>query len=336
TLDQNPETVATQKMQLSKFLYYLKGKDPKKLTTEDLTNFLEGYKHGTQVNLIIILKPFYRWLFNVEENSDLPDFIKKLKRKNTKINETEYRERVVTAEEFDKMIECAPGPIYRAIIDTLYHFGVRISELLSMESQDVKYDGEITTITVRDSKSIPRDVDYKGRCEHLLKWAETLQPNKNQKGKPMWTGKIKDQLRRQTVWCNIVATAKKAGITRQITNHDFRHTSVTNDRNNGIPLTHIETKHGYAHRTPMMGRYDHNKTADYKAWLKQKKGETEVTYETLKKQKEQLQHQKDIEIETIKKQMEDDKLYYENEIGKLSQQLGNVTKLLDILIEKQN
>jgi len=303
--DHKPQTVKIQIQQLSQYLSHLNNKDPKDVTREEILKFLNKYKHSTQVILLIILKPFYRWYLGIKNGNSLPDYITEIERKPEKINETEYRERVITEEEFDKLIEVANGAMYRAIIDTFYHFGVRVSELLSMNTTDVKYDGEITTIVVRDSKSIPRDVDFRGRPEHLMKWFETLQQHKGEKDKPLWTAKNNTtRLTRQVVWHNIKRCAKGAGINRTITDHDFRHTSVTNDRKNGVPTTHIETKHGYRHGTPMMGRYDHNKSKDYQDWLREKKEETDVTYDTLKKQKERLEQKHEKDINDLKDQIE--------------------------------
>lgn len=309
-LDHNPSTVETQKLQLSKYLYYLNGKNPKQIAQEELINFLDQYKPSTQANLITVLKPFYRWMFNVEETHELPDFIRKLKR-NTKINGIEYRERVITEEEYQRMLDCANGAMYRAILETLYLFGVRVSELLSMTPVDVKYDGELTTITIRDSKTIPRDVDHKGRAEQLMKYVESHQLYKGQKDKPLWVGYKGKILTRMTVLNNIHLCAKKAGIDRRVTNHDFRHTSITRDKDKGIPITHIETKHGLRHGSPMMGRYDHNKSQDYKNYLRERKEETEVTYETLKKQKERLEQKHEKEIKELKDSFEN--LHYEKD-----------------------
>ena len=72
-----------------------------------------------------------------------------------------------------------------------------------------------------------------------------------------------------------------------------------------MPTTFVELKHGLKHGTPMIGRYDHNKTRDFEDWLKNKEEDVEPTYELLKEQKETLERKHEQEIDTLKKQLKE-------------------------------
>ncbi len=279
-------TVNTQHLQLGKFLRYL-NKNPKLATEKDIKNYLTGYKPSTQKNLIAVLKPFYRWLLK----KDNPDCVKNFKRK-IKHDDIQYRERVITDLEYDRILKCASNPRDRAIIETLYLFGVRVSELLSMQSHTTVYDGELTKITIEDSKSKERDVYIKGRASYLMEYVESFQPFRNIANKPLWVGYKNNRLNRVSVLDMIKSCTKKAGIDRKITVHDFRHTSISHDRDMGMPSSHIETKHGLRHGSPMVGYYDHNKEGQFKEYLKNRNEEVEPTYEVLKQKTEEIQELK--------------------------------------------
>jgi len=187
--------------------------------------------------------------------------------------------------------------MHKAMLETLYIFGVRVGELLSMNSIDVIYDGEFTKINVRDSKTMPREVPYKGRADYLMTYVESYQPFKGQSDKPLWIGRDNTRFSKRGMLNLIERTTNYAGINRKINNHDFRHTSISRDLRNGVPVTHVETKHGLKHGSQVLNIYDHNKTKNYEEWLNKKSKETPETYQTLKRKSD--------EISELKKQLDE-------------------------------
>lgn len=166
-------------------------------------------------------------------------------------------------------------------------------------------DGEFTRITARKSKTKPRDVVYKGRLDHLMTYVESYQPYKGQKGKPLWVGRGGERFSKRGVLNMVERVSKYAGLERRVNNHDFRHSSITNDLKNGVPTTHVETKHGLVHGSLVIQRYDHNKTKQFEDWLKNNRGRQEAdTYEALKIQKETIEKQHQKEIDNMKQQIE--------------------------------
>ena len=223
-----------------------------------------------------------------------------------------YRERVITEEEYQRLLDNTYKIMHKAMIETLYLFGCRASELLKMNSNDVTYDGEFTRVIFKHSKEL-RDNVYYGRAEHLLKWVESYQPFKNQNNKPLWITSIyKDKKTKENLYNTrftinglekaFKVISKRANI-RTITPHDFRHTRTSIERNKGTPQTHIENNLGFRKGTLMMQVYDHNKTKDYEEYLKQKRKETPATHELLLKQKEQLELKHEKEISDLKDQI---------------------------------
>lgn len=294
---------------------YVKNKPFKQLAEDELIKYLNQKKYSktTKDMRIIFLKKFYKWLYDIKEREPLPDCVRRIKTsvKNTMqyYNDAEYRERIITEQEYQKLINFSNKIMHKAMIETLYLFGCRASELLSINSNDVEYNGTVTKITIRDSKNIPRDAIYLGRAEHLLKWAETYQHFRGQNNKPLWTNYQKNKHNRYTInglEKAIKVISKRAGIERRITPHDFRHTAVSNSRKEGVPMTHIETNFGYSHGSRMMQVYDHNKTKDFEEYLKQRAEETPLEYGILEKQKktlEELEEKHEKELQEIKEKI---------------------------------
>ncbi|MCJ7570404.1 MAG: tyrosine-type recombinase/integrase [Candidatus Thermoplasmatota archaeon] len=304
------KTIELEKWILKSFNEHIKDKNFEKVIEQEILDYLKTYSISAYDDRLRKLKKFYNWLFKLPK-SQYPECISRIQ-PNYKNpiqmyrQSPRYRERVVSEEEYQRMLDCTYKVMHKAMLETLYLFGCRASELLSMNSNSVVYDGEFTKVFFPQSKGQPRDNSYYGRAEHLLKWVESYQPFKNESNKPLWITSTYTDKKTKKVYHNTRTTingleksfrviSKRAGL-RNITPHDFRHTRITNERKNGTPNTHIENQLGLSHNSAMMEVYDHNKTKGYEEYLKQKRKETPATHELLMKQKEilELKHEKEI------------------------------------------
>lgn len=308
------KTWRTEYFTLQKLNQTVKGKNFKDLNEIEIAKNLETYSPKTRFNAITQLTHFYRWLYKLEKDERLPDCIRNINKNRKSImkiykNETiKYQEKIVTEKEYERLIDSSYKLIHKAMIETFYNFGCRVSELLSMNGSDVSYNGKITKIIVRDSKTKPREIIYKGRSNYLMKYYESYAPFKEQKDKPLWvSNKQKNKYKRFTIngvehFMKLITA--RAGL-RHITPHDFRHTAITTARKNGVPDTHISNNFGLEKDTRMMRIYDHNQIDDYEQWLNQKDKEIKPTFELLEKQKKTLEEKHEKEIKQLKKEIED-------------------------------
>ena len=300
----SPNTIKNQWFILTKFSNHL-NKPFKEAAEKDVLEFLTMYKDSTRDNIIAALRKFYKKLYDLDKGDKLPKCIRNIRPVGTKKrDDIKYREPVITEDEYQRILDHARTPMHKAMIETLYLFGIRASELLSMNATDAKYNGDFTKITVRESKTKTREVPHKGRANHLMAYVESYQPFKGQKNKPLWVGHNNGKFSNRGMLNLMERTSKYAGLDRRINNHDFRHTSISRDRANGTPDTFIEIKHGLVHGSLMMSVYDHNKTKGYEEYLQGKGGDTEETYETLKNQKDKLEGEKNTEIAQLKSQVD--------------------------------
>ena len=286
------------------------------VTEKEILEYLSRYKPTTRNPRLSILRGFYKWLLKLDENQPLPEYLRRLKFVRLKQDDIKYRERVVTEQEYNILIANCSTPMHRAIIETLYNFGVRRSELVSMKASDVIYCEGITKITVRESKTRTRDSIYDGRSKYLLEWVEVYHPYKEQSDKPLFPGSKDKSFNKVSVNHLIKRTCQKARLKRKITPHDFRHTAITNSRAKGVPDTHIETNYGLVHGTSQLQIYDHNKTKNYEEYLRARNSEIPITHEKQKEIIETLEQKHEKEIKNIKEELEAFKLFFDVKIKK--------------------
>lgn len=277
----------------------------KEATQEDIEQHLSKYKQSTRNQRITVFHNFYRWLFKLDENDPLPKCVRGFRVKHVPIDEIAYRERLVTEEEYNLLLEYAKQPVEKAVIECMSITGGRKGELQKIRVGDVTFDGKTTKITIRISKTKSRVAVYLGRAEHLLKWCETLAPNRNEKGMPLFT----TSYRRKVVpihdlyaWRVPDRTCKRAGL-RHIKPHDLRHTNCTKLLRNGVPETFVKNQLGFSRDSVMLRVYDHNDESDYENYLNGKGHEVQPTYELLQKQNQELETQRKQEIATLKERL---------------------------------
>jgi len=265
--DPNTETIKYHKTRLRWYSKHIGNKAFKDVSSEDTKSFLKKYSQDSYEPLRSCITNFYRWHLKLEYDDKLPEYLRVLKSRSGRAlrkqgKEIKIRPRLISPEEYKLLIDNAINPYQKAIIETLYLTGARISEILSMKATDIIQGDKITKIIVRESKTEPREIPIMETPQYLLEWYRTFQPYKGDDKKPLWAspyGKSTFQtIKREAVLKMIQKTSKKAGITKKITNHDFRHTAISRDLANGMPRSLVESKFGLVHGSEMLRIYDHN------------------------------------------------------------------------------
>lgn len=144
----------------------------------------------------------------------------------------------------------------KAILETLYSTGIRVTELIEIQLNSIDEKEEVIRVMGKGSKErlVPigkpalKIIDeYKDNCrsEILKKKKETTFLFLNQRGK---------KLTRMAVWNIVQFYASKAGITKQIHPHTFRHSFATHLLEGGADLRSVQE---------MLGHSDINTTQIY-------------------------------------------------------------------------
>lgn len=138
-------------------------------------------------------------------------------------------EDLLTKEEVDKLIAHADHPRDKALIATLYESGARLGEMLSCNLNHVSFDKNGCVLVFPSGKTGARRIRLVESQPYLRLWVLNNHPRKDEKDAPLWC-RIKQPHTRyeQSSFSWILrTTAKKAGITKKVNPHAFRHARAT-------------------------------------------------------------------------------------------------------------
>jgi integrase/recombinase XerD len=153
---------------------------------------------------------------------------------------------VLTAQEVERLLK-APGEGEeeardRAVLETLYATGIRVSELCNLDIHDV---GE-NTVRVLGKGGKERIVPI---GEEAIAAIDTYLGNyRHEKGdhRPLFVTKKGRRMNRVTVWKKVKFYARSVGIEKEISPHTLRHSFATHLLDNGADLRVIQEMLGHA------------------------------------------------------------------------------------------
>ncbi len=175
---------------------------------------------GTKWKDVNIARLFFKWKAPKVDLSDI-----KVKVMPTRIVNSD----LITDDEQRKLVEAADLPRDKAIIALLLESGLRVGELLNMRIKDVQFDqfGAKIEVNGKSGRRVVRIVN----CVPLL--SEYLQnhPKRSNSNYAFWyavkTNGKNAPLGYDGITCMLKTLKKKAGITRRIHAHLWRHSAAT-------------------------------------------------------------------------------------------------------------
>lgn len=203
-------------------------KDFTKFTRSDMEKlFLLLRKEGKSEASIetdkIVLKTFFKWLYNGEEPECTKWF--KCSRKNVA---DKLPEHLLVQEDIKKMIKFASNKRDKALIAVLWESGARIGEIGGMQIKDVVFD-EFGCRIIVSGKTGMRRIRLVNAAPYLIEWINS-HPNSNDPEAPLWvslTYKVGSQLTHRCITKMLRAVARRAGIKKPVNPHNFRHSRAT-------------------------------------------------------------------------------------------------------------
>jgi site-specific recombinase XerD len=207
----------------------------------------------------VVLKRFYKWLNGGETYPREVSWIKTtMKDYGRKLPKD-----LLTKEEIDRMIDAANNPRDKALISVLYESGCRIGELLSLKIKDVRFD-DYGAILLVSGKTGDRRVRIIESASYLLSWINA-HPLKNNPEASLWVGtrnflaKKKEEYKAtgyRAITKLIKRIGERAGISKRVNPHNFRHSRATHLANK---LTEAQMKEffGWVQASKMASIYVH-------------------------------------------------------------------------------
>jgi integrase/recombinase XerD len=225
------------------------GKDPDKVLYDDLKDFIIWFGKAninarTQSRTISGIRAFFRFLLIEGEIEESPASLLESPKIGLKLPE------VLSVEEIDRIIEAIDlskpeGHRNKAIIETLYGCGLRVSELVNLRLTDVHAGEGFVSVTGKGNKQ--RLVPIGRRA---LKEIENYMPGRNSLSviydqNIIFLNRRGRRLTRAMVFTIIKNLAAKAGIKKKISPHTFRHSFATHLVEGGADLRAVQEMLGH-------------------------------------------------------------------------------------------
>lgn len=270
-------TIKGYQADLNKLNQWLQGQDaaptPAKIDLDLLQDFVyhqaKNLHPRSQARLISSLKGFFNFLVFEDLRADNPLTLME----SPKIGR--YLPDTLSVSEIDALIGAidlghAQGERNRAMLETLYGCGLRVSELITLRLSDLYFDQEFIKVTGKGDKQrivpiAPTTMKYINIYMHEVRnhqdidstYRDTLFLNRRGKG-----------LTRAMVFTIIKELATKAGIQKRVSPHTFRHSFATHLLEHGADLRAIQQMLGHESITTTE-IYTHVETAHLSKVMKQ-------------------------------------------------------------------
>ncbi|TYO95596.1 site-specific tyrosine recombinase XerD [Desulfallas thermosapovorans] len=159
---------------------------------------------------------------------------------------------VLAQEEVQKLLEQPrvgnPGGLRdKAMLELMYATGMRVSELLTLDLDQVDCEHGYVRCLGKGSKEriIPVGSVARNFLSEYLRWGRAkIKANKGEKA--LFLNMRGNRLTRQGFWKIIKKYARQAGIAREITPHTLRHSFATHLLENGADLRALQEMLGHA------------------------------------------------------------------------------------------
>ena len=255
----SPNTIAAYRNDLTQFVDFLQGRDSslqgngswKRIGTDALTAFVldlheRGYSDKTKTRKVASTKALFGFLLEegVIDKNPMEDFASP--------GVGESLPETLSVEEVEALLsveeEATPMSLRdRAIIEIMYATGVRVSELVSLDIDDVDLDENFVRCMGKGSKEriIPvHDEAVEAVRVYLQDGRESLAGPAA--GRALFASRKGGRLTRQALWLILKSRAQAAGIERKITPHTLRHSFATHLLIGGAQLRHVQELLGHA------------------------------------------------------------------------------------------
>ncbi len=240
---------------VQKLIDYLEDKPskntPLKVEKSDLDSFLKSLSEleiaaRTQARIISSIKNFFQYLIYDEAIEDNPAELLEAPRLSRKLPEA------LSIEEIDAMIgkiDCTTkqGVRNRAMIETMYACGLRVSELITLHLSDLNFDEDYITIIGKGNKERIVPIGSKAQEyieEYIREVRSQIQIHHDFRDTVFLNNRGKG-LSRTMVFYIIKDLAVLADIEKNISPHTFRHSFATHLIEGGANLRAVQEMLGH-------------------------------------------------------------------------------------------
>jgi integrase/recombinase XerD len=239
----SPITIDNYQLHLKIFTSRIENKPINEITKEDIVEYLDDRESDPGVNakstietIRSVLRSFFEWLCEeqiIEENP-------MLRIKPYKVGKTIAK--ALTVEELELFRESCATPREKAMVETMYSTGCRLSEISALNRDDIGQPDRSIKVLGKGNKE--RMVFYSARAAIYLK--KYLDSRKDNCEALFVTERQPSRrLSNRGIQREIAVIGKRAGIERRTHPHILRHTFATLMLNNGCPMSVLQDLLGH-------------------------------------------------------------------------------------------
>ena len=224
---------------------------PLHIDQESLTAFVYQYsktKHPrSQARLMSSLKGFFDFLLNEGLRKENPAALLESPRLGLYLPDTlniEEVEALLQANEEDHYL----GIRNRAIVETLYGCGLRVSELTALQLSDLFFEEGYVRVFGKGNKQrlVPLAATTQKYIQGYLDIRSEVTPKMAKDGDTLFLSRRGTGLTRAMIFTLIKQLAVKAGISKKVSPHTLRHSFATHLLENGADLRAIQLMLGHS------------------------------------------------------------------------------------------
>lgn len=205
------------------------------------------YSKATIARKLATLRSFYKYLVKSNRRESNPLTAVRTPKQEKKLP------RFLEYEEIKRLLDTPPldtwlGSRDRAILETLYSTGIRVSELVGLNMDDVDFLGEVIHIRGKGKKEriAPISSSALQAIQHYMEYRnKRAQSNTNFDNKVLFVNKHGQRLSTRSVRRKMDKYLKIAGLDPSISPHTLRHSFATHMLNNGADLRSVQELLGH-------------------------------------------------------------------------------------------
>lgn len=223
---------------------------PLNFTEESVQQFIyelaKTVNATSQARIISGLKSFFNFLVFEDYRKDTPMELIEVPKTGRKLPDT------LSTEEIDNLIAAVDlskneGERNRAILETLYGCGLRVSELINLKLSDLFFEEGFIKVTGKGDKQrfVPiGELTQKYILFYVEGYRNHLEPKKGHED-ILFLNRRGKQLTRAMIFTIIKDLSIKVGLKKTISPHTFRHSFATHLLENGADLRSIQLMLGH-------------------------------------------------------------------------------------------
>ena len=223
--------------------------DPSAVKFDDIREFVTWYgsentNARTQARVLSGIRAFYRFLLADGEIDENPTSLIESPRSGLKLPE------VLSVEEIDRIVEAIDlsrpdGHRNKAIIETLYGCGLRVSELVGLRLTDIHASEGYVSVTGKGDKQRLVPISNKALKEIDLYMIDRNRLPVIYNENIVFLNRRGRKLTRAMIFTVVRDLAAKAGILKKISPHTFRHSFATHMIEAGADLRAVQEMLGH-------------------------------------------------------------------------------------------